>query len=116
MIVFCYSFVNHKNYKLLEVDEFVGKWNDIVVHARWSGGNDGRFSVWVNGAQKVDYQGKTMACQGVASSNIDVYFKYGVYRSFMSRSVKSKTVTTTAYFDGVVRSITKEVMFDPLSE
>ncbi len=104
------------NYRLLEVDKFVGKWNDIVVHARWSGGNDGWFSVWVNGDPKVDYHGKTMACQGVASSNIDVYFKYGVYRSFMSRSSKSKTVTTIAYYDGVVRSKSRDGMFDPLPE
>ena len=102
--------------RLLTFEEFVGKWNDIVVHARWSGGNDGWFSVWVNGDQKVDYQGKTMACEGVANSNIDTFFKYGVYRAAVSENPDSKTVTTIAYYDGVVRSKTKKGMFDPLSE
>jgi len=104
------------DYRLLEVDEFVGKWNEIVVHARWSGGKDGWFSVWVNGDQKVDYHGKTLGCDGAAGEDIASYFKYGIYRSFVSRSPKSKKVTTIAYYDGVVRSKSKEEMFDALPE
>jgi len=98
------------NRKLLEANEFIGKWNDIVVHARWTKKNDGWFKVWVNGQATSAYQGKTMVCSK------DVYFKYGVYRSFLSRNSNSKTVTTIAYYDGVVRSKSKEGMFDPLSE
>jgi len=81
----------------------------VADYARWTKKNDGWLRVWINGNEKTSYDGKTMNCK-------EVYFKYGVYRSFMSRSAKSKTVTTTAYFDGVVRSKTKEGMFDPLSE
>ena len=58
----------------------------------------------------LDYVGKTIACT-------KVYFKYGVYRSFISRREDlTKTVTTTVYYDGVVRSKSKEGMFDPLPE
>jgi len=54
--------------------------------------------------------GKTIACR-------QVYFKYGVYRSFISRRKKlTETVITTAYYDGVVRSKSKKGMFDPLPE
>ena len=60
-------------------------------------------------AKKSSYYGKTM-------SSKEVYFKYGVYRSFVSLSPKSKTVTTITYYDGVVRSKSKEGIFDPLSE
>ena len=95
--------------KLLEAKEFIGKWNDIVVHARWTKHSDGWFTVWVNGEEKTSYYGKTMSCK-------EVYFKYGVYRSFVSLSPKSKTVTTIAYYDGVVRSKSKEGMFDSLPE
>jgi hypothetical protein len=96
--------------KLLEAKEFIGNWNDIVVHARWTKKNDGWFKVWVNGEEKTSHEGKTMTCN-------DVYFKYGVYRSFLSRNRElSETVTTIAYYDGVVRSKTKEGMFDPLPE
>jgi hypothetical protein len=98
------------NRKLLESQEFIGKWNDIVVHARWTRDNDGWFRVWVNGAEKTFYEGKTMSCY-------EVYFKYGVYRSFISRNRElSKSVTTIAYYDGVVRSKSPEHMFDPLPE
>ena len=98
------------NRKLLESEEFVGRWNDIVVHARWTRDNDGWFRVWVNGAEKTFYEGKTMSCY-------EVYFKYGVYRSFISRNRElSKSVTTIAYYDGVVRSKSPEHMFDPLPE
>ena len=95
--------------KLLEAKEFIGKWNDIVVHARWTKYSDGWFKVWVNGEEKTSYYGKTMSCK-------EVYFKYGVYRTFVSLNSKSKTVTTIAYYDGVVRSKSKEGMFDPLPE
>jgi hypothetical protein len=95
--------------KLLEAKEFIGKWNDIVVYARWTRKNDGWFKVWVNGEEKTSHNGKTMLCD-------EVYFKYGVYRSFLSRSELSKTVTTIAYYDGVVRSKSREGMFDPLLE
>ena len=97
------------NRKLLEATEFVGRWNDIVVHARWTKHSDGWFKVWVNGEEKTSYYGKTMSCK-------EVYFKYGIYRSFVSLNSKSKTVTTIAYYDGVVRSKSKEGMFDPLPE
>ena len=99
----------HK-YVLASAAEFVGKWTDIVVHAKWSQGDDGWFKVWANGKQKVDYSGRTMTCH-------DVYFKYGIYRSFISRNPgPAGAVSTVAYFDGVVRSRSKEGMFDPLEE
>lgn len=98
------------DHPLLSAAEFVGKWNDIVVHARWTKLDDGWFKVWVNGEQKVDYKGHTMTCE-------TVYFKYGVYRSFISRNAElAGKVATIAYFDGVVRSRSGEGMFDPLSE
>ena len=95
--------------ELLEPEQFVGKWNDFVVHARWTRKNDGWFKVWVNGEEKIAYSGKTMSCD-------KVYFKYGIYRSSVSMNPDSKTVTTIAYYDGVVRSKSKEGMFDPLPE
>ena len=99
-----------QNINLLRAQDFVGRWNDIVVHIRWTKKKNGWVKVWVNGEEKVEYVGKTIACR-------QVYFKYGVYRSFISRRKKlTETVTTTAYYDGVVRSKSKEGMFDPLPE
>lgn len=73
-------------------------------------GEDGFFRVWVNREEKVDYRGRTMKCG-------EVYFKYGVYRTFISRNPEQAgEVSTVAYFDGLVRSRSGEGMFDPLKE
>lgn len=67
-----------KYYPLLSEEELRGKWHKIEVYARWAKDDSGFFKVWVNGVQKVDYAGQTMSAE-------HVYFKYGVYRSFISR-------------------------------
>ena len=63
---------------LITEEDLRGRWHRIEVQARWSPDDDGYFRVWVNGSQKVDYAGRTMTAKRV-------YFKYGLYRSFISR-------------------------------
>ena len=99
-----------QNLNLLNPGEFVGRWNDIVVNAGWTTKKKGWMKVWVNGIQKVYYTGKTMSCGN------EVYFKYGVYRTYISRRKLTNAVTTIAYYDGVVRSRSKTGMFDSLAE
>lgn len=65
-------------HELIPQAGFRGRWHRIEVQAHWSTGDDGFFRVWVNGEQKVNYTGRTMTAERV-------YFKYGVYRSFLSR-------------------------------
>lgn len=95
--------------QILKAEKFVGHWNDIVVYAHWSRGPKGWFKLWANGKLKLNYIGKTMTCEWV-------YFKYGIYRSWLSRNPKVKKITTIAYYDGVVRSKSKKGMFNPLLE
>ena len=64
--------------KLLDIKNFLGQWNKIEVNAKWSDGNDGFFRVYVNGKLNVNFGGKT-------ASASQLYFKYGIYRSFISR-------------------------------
>lgn len=56
-----------------------GRWNRIIVNARWSRSEDGFVKVWFNGRNVWDYSGPT------TNSNAELYFKYGIYRSFVSR-------------------------------
>ncbi len=88
---------------------FRGKWLDIVVHAKWSHSNEGRFKFWVNGKLISDYKGKTLWCYK------GIYFKYGVYRTGVS-AVPEKYRHTTVYSDGIRISKSGEGMFDPLPE
>ena len=78
-----------------------GRWNDIVVHARWTHTQKGWFRVWVNGVYAYDYSGPTMG------KNTSVYFKIGIYRAFVSNYKKafgaSAVPTQIAYFDEIRR-------------
>jgi len=66
---------------------------------------NGFLRVWVNGESKVDYQGQTMDAERL-------YFKYGVYRSFMTRYKDKFNVDEvppqTAYFSNVKRGTSRE--------
>jgi hypothetical protein len=56
-----------------------GRWHDIRVHARWSTAADGLLQVYVNGRLTADVAGPNTRYGSPIS------FKYGVYRSFLSR-------------------------------
>ena len=88
-------------YPLINEDELRGHWHRIEVWIRWAKDDSGFLRVWVNGEQKVDYQGQTMD----ASS---VYFRYGLYRSFLSRYKNiygvDKVPAQIVYFSNVKRS------------
>ena len=72
-----------KYYKLLNEKELRKKWHKVELHVRWSKKSDGFFRVWINGVQKVNYSGQTMDAS-------QAYFKYGIYRSFLSRYISKK--------------------------
>lgn len=98
-----------KNKVLIDNDSFTGRWNDIVINALWTKQSNGWFKVWVNGNQKVSYTGKTMSCN-------EVFFKYGIYRSHVSRGKELSKSTTTVYYDGIMRSNVDGKMFTKLEE
>lgn len=98
-----------KNYtKLLSSAQLRGRWNDIAVHVNWSDKADGFFTIYLNGSQKpsYDWSGATK------SSGKSVYFKFGIYRSYLKRWQKAtgrkKTPTQIVYFDEVRRGKTRQ--------
>lgn len=68
---------------LIDAADFAGKWNRIEVHAKWEKDSSGFLNIWVDGDLKVEHRGQTMTAE-------TTYFRYGVYRSFVSR-YKAKT-------------------------
>lgn len=90
---------------LIHKKDFAGKWHRIELHANWQVDKTGLLSLWVNGKRKFAHQGPTMTAQ-------TVYFKYGVYRSFISRyqaaSGQDALPTQIALFAKVRRSKTRE--------
>lgn len=92
-------------YPLIEEGELRGRWHKIEVNVRWTTAEDGYFRVWVNNVNKVNYAGRTM-------DDGKIYFKYGVYRAFISRFKtmfrQGSVPPQVVYFSNVKRGSTRE--------
>lgn len=82
--------------EIVPTQALVGRWTRFVVNARWSRGNDGFVRVYVNGREAWSYDGPT------TNSTAPIYFKYGIYRSFVSRC-GGPCPDMTAYYTSVIR-------------
>ena len=95
--------------QILSQEEMIEKWNDILVNVKWSKKDDGFFKVWLNGKQVYSFEGPT-------KTKAKTYFKFGIYRSFLSKWIyssrnkkKEKGVPAqVVYFDEVRAGKTKE--------
>ncbi len=90
-----------RNVGLTSMSSMRGRWNRIMVNARWSRGGDGFIRAYMNGRQVWSYDGPT------TNSNAPIYFKYGIYRSFVSRC-GGPCPELTAYYADVVRGNSRE--------
>ena len=86
--------------ELIPAEELRGRWHRIELHAKWSTRKDGVVRLYVDGELKVERLGPNM-------TGGRVYFKYGVYRSFISRH-GHPVPTQTAYFSNVSKAKTQE--------
>lgn len=77
---------DHEKYPLIDLEKMKGRWTAITVEVVWSS-SAGSFDVLVNGERKVAYKGPT-------KQKKPVYFKYGLYRSFLSRYKSARQVKT----------------------
>lgn len=59
--------------------QMAGRWTRVMMQAKWSRGGDGLIRVWINGRPAWRYDGPT------TNANEPLYFKYGIYRAFVSR-------------------------------
>lgn len=86
------------NYPLVSIETMRESWTDIVLHI-YFGKKNGTATVYVNGQLKAKIS-KNL----VSVSPSSFYFKYGVYRSFVSRYKMQKGTTIPTqivYFDEV---------------
>lgn len=93
-------------YPLIAEAMLRGKWHKVEIHARWSRNFDGFFRVWINGEQKVNYAGRTFY-------GSDTYFKFGVYRSFLSRATTKPAAGQTVLYANVRAADTREGLAPP---
>ena len=80
------------------------KWHNIQIETFFSKKEDGKFNIWVNGKEVFKYSGATLKS--------DVYFfKYGLYRAFLSRAKKRKRIPTQyIYFSNLRLEDTQEAL------
>lgn len=99
-----------KYFELIPKDEFRGKWHQIEMHVKWAPDETGFMKIWVNGKKKFDFKGQT------GKSN-PIYFKYGIYRSFLSRYKeaygKDEIPTQIVYYANVKRATSREGLQAP---
>ena len=90
---------------ILTDQEMRGAWNHIEVHAKWSQKSDGFFDVYANGELKKSYRGPTTSAEAL-------YFKYGIYRTFISKYLTKNNAeevpTQIVLYANVRRSKTRE--------
>jgi len=87
---------------LIKRSELIKKWHTIQIEMVSSKKSDGKFNIWVNGKEVFKYNGATF------KSN-EFYFKYGLYRTFISRWKKSSPLPTqTIYFSNVKKEKTQK--------
>jgi len=112
-----FMFQNHKGglylddqqreryYKLIDKDDFRGRWHKFTLNVHWTKNGDGFFKVWVNDELKAEINRSTM--------NKDyTYLKYGIYRSYISRYKNAAGVKDVpgqiVYYAGVKKAKTRE--------
>ncbi|WP_165612645.1 polysaccharide lyase [Limimaricola pyoseonensis] len=78
----------------------IGQLTEITMQARWSPDPSGYYRIWINGQLVDAYQGRT-----TNDPRGEIYFKYGLYRSFVQRLGGGATPPTlVAYYRDVVRA------------
>ena len=99
--------VNHKDtiiQPLMTAAELNGKWHNVILHVKWSNGKDGLFEVYIDNVPKYAYTGPTLEGK-------TVYFKYGIYRTYLTRYEAKFNVkalpTQVLYFNNVRRANTR---------
>jgi len=92
------NITNHLNgeRKLVIPSSDMKGWNRFDVKAVWSKGQGGFFSVTVNDRELYTYCGPTQTEEAV-------YFKFGIYRAFVSRNPRSAHQNSVAYFSSPLR-------------
>lgn len=93
-------------FPLISEEDLKGRWHRLEMHVNWSNDSQkGFLKIWVDDEQKVDFRGQT-------AENNPIYFKYGIYRSYLSRYKEDRKVNEvpaqTLYFSNVKRGLKRE--------
>jgi len=80
--------------KLLDIQDMIGKWNDILIYGNFTKNEDGFFKIWVNNKLKYEYYGKTTS----GKPNV---FKFGIYQTHINRYSSKPYPTQIVFYDEI---------------
>lgn len=80
----------------------MGMWIDVAVGAHWDTGEKGWTEFWVRTGDDTGYT-RIARDEGANTSTGSLYFKYGLYRSFLERDPWLTKDDGLAYYDAVRR-------------
>lgn len=83
-------------------DEALGQWVDVIIGAKW-GREDAWTELWVRTGNAPDYT-PIARDYGPNTSTGHLYFKYGLYRSFVERDDRLASTDGLAYYDAIRRA------------
>ncbi|SVC50465.1 uncharacterized protein METZ01_LOCUS303319, partial [marine metagenome] len=76
----------HKSVALnLSDEEMSGNWSDFIINFKWSKKDDGFIKLWLNNELVYEHSGQNFSKDTEAT-----YFKFGIYRSALSRYLNQK--------------------------
>ncbi|MEQ6916869.1 heparin lyase I family protein [Halomonas aquatica] len=84
--------------EIIDKDDFKGRWHKIELNVSWS--EDGFIKVYVNRKLKYSFEGDNRTSSGT-------YFKYGIYRTHVSRYL-GEIPTQIVYYTGLRKGKTRE--------
>ena len=82
-----------------------GRWVDLAYHIRWAADKTGYVKLYVNGRKVAGYKGPT-----TFNSRNEVSFRFGIYRSFVSRLGNRAAPSQIVYYDNVKRGNTLDAV------
>jgi hypothetical protein len=88
-----------RRFMLVDEKNLRGKWHKILVYAKWSRFEDGMLKIWANDQLKTNMAGPNVLYDS------EIYFKYGIYRAFVSRM--SDRPTGIVYYNSVRKGATR---------
>ncbi|MDJ0992132.1 MAG: heparin lyase I family protein [Dinoroseobacter sp.] len=83
-------------------EDALGRWVDVIVGAKW-GREDAWTELWVRTGNAPDYT-PIARDYGPNTSTGHLFFKYGLYRSFVERDPRLASTDGLAYYDAVRRA------------
>lgn len=91
---------NYRNVPIASDRAMRGRWNRVLLNAKWSVQSNGFIELWLNGRKIWSYDGPTTNAEG------RLYFKYGIYRGRTDRC-DGPCPVATAYFKDVRQGRTR---------